>query len=230
MHMADALLSPSVGLTMWGVSAGAIAYCSAKGRSEANEKVMPLMGVLGAFVFAAQMFTFTIPGTGSSSHLCGGLLLAILLRPNQAFLTLASVLVVQALFFGDGGLLALGCNIFNMAFVIMFVVYPMIFCPILGKSPGRGRMVSAIMLSTVAGLQLGAFCVALETCLSGITEIPLSAFMLLMQPIHLAMGIVEGAITIAVVTYLGLVRPDIFNFDVMRRGDGNKGLVWNNVK
>ena len=110
MHMADALLSPAVGGTMWAASALSIAYSSKKLRSEADDRKVPLMGVLGAFVFAAQMINFTIPATGSSGHLGGGLLLAILLGPHAAFLTIASVLVVQALFFADGGLLALGCK------------------------------------------------------------------------------------------------------------------------
>ncbi len=76
--------------------------------------MIPLMGVLGAFIFAAQMINFTIPGTGSSGHLGGGMILAILLGPHAAFLVMASVLTVQALFFADGGLLALGCNIWNL--------------------------------------------------------------------------------------------------------------------
>jgi len=215
MHMADALLSPAVGVTMWGVSAGTIAYCSAKVKSEEDNARTPLMGVLGAFVFAAQMFTFAVPGTGSSGHLCGGLLLAILLGPYAAFLTLASVLVVQALFFGDGGLLALGCNIFNMAFITMFAAYPL-FRTMLGKKPDKWRLAAAIMLPAIIGLQLGALCVAVETYLSGIIEMPLSAFLLLLQPIHLATGIVEGFITIAVVTFLARVRPDVVDIGAIK--------------
>lgn len=215
MHMADALLSPAVGGSMWLLTGAAIARCSARVQGEYDERRTPLMGVLGAFVFAAQLFTFTIPGTGSSGHLCGGLLLAILLGPHAAFLTMASVLVVQALFFGDGGLLALGCNIFNMAFVTMFVVYPLVFRFIPGATRSRNRMRTAVMLAAVLSLQAGAFCVALETCLSGLTEIPLSAFMLLMQPVHVAMGIVEGFMTLAVVQFVGRARPDIFAGSLM---------------
>ena len=125
MHMADALLSPAVGGTMWAASSGTIAYCSAKMRKELDDRNVPLMGVIGAFLFAAQMINFSIPGTGSSGHLGGGLLLTILLGPHAAFLTIASVLVVQALFFADGGLLALGCNIFNLGFFPAFVAYPL---------------------------------------------------------------------------------------------------------
>jgi len=215
MHMADALLSPTVGVTMWAVSGGMIARCSSKLKSRTDDKKVPFMGILGAFVFAAQMFTFTIPGTGSSGHLCGGLLMALLLGPYAAFLALASVLVVQALFFADGGLLALGCNIFNMAFVTMFVVYPFVFLKILGRALERERMVAAIMISSVVGLQMGALCVALETYLSGISELPLSAFMLLLQPVHLVMGVAEGVITSAVVMFVAKTRPDVLEGNII---------------
>ncbi|MFA5516889.1 MAG: energy-coupling factor ABC transporter permease, partial [Desulfuromonadales bacterium] len=119
MHMADALLSPAVGAVMWTAAAGVIGWSARqmKRRQQLDERLIPLMGVLGAFVFAAQMINFTIPGTGSSGHLGGGLLLAICLGPHAAFLAVASVLTVQALFFADGGLLALGCNIFNLGFL-----------------------------------------------------------------------------------------------------------------
>lgn len=115
MHMSDALLSPAIGGTFW-VASGALIAWSAKKIAHEPDVKTPLMGVLGAFVFAAQMINFTIPGTGSSGHLGGGLLLTVLLGPYRALLALASVLVVQSLFFADGGLLALGCNIFNLAF------------------------------------------------------------------------------------------------------------------
>jgi cobalt/nickel transport system permease protein len=105
MHMADALISPAVGGTLWAATAGLIGYSSRKVQQDIDDRRIPLMGVLGAFIFAAQMINFTIPGTGSSGHLGGGMILAILLGPAAAFLTLASVLTVQALFFADGGLL-----------------------------------------------------------------------------------------------------------------------------
>src|SRR5512139_4115733 len=140
MHMADALLSPAVGGAMWAVSAGTIAHCSAKVRNEVDDRKVPLMGVLGAFLFAAQMINFSIPGTGSSGHLGGGLLLAVLLGPHAAFLTIASVLVVQAVFFADGGLLALGCNVFNLGFFPAFVAYPFLNPKVTGKRPGPARV------------------------------------------------------------------------------------------
>ncbi len=209
MHMADALLSPEVGGTMWAISGGAIAYCSRKIRNEADERKIPLMGVLGAFVFAAQMVNFTIPGTGSSGHLGGALLLAILLGPYAAFLTIASVLFIQALFFADGGLLALGCNIFNMGFFPAFIAYPLIYKKLVNGKSGRLRTTLVTILAAVLGMQLGSLGVVLETRFSGISELPFLKFVLLMQPIHLAIGIVEGFVTAAVIAFIARTRSDI---------------------
>ena len=162
MHMADALLSPAVGGTMWAVTAGLTTYSARKLRESPDESRVPLMGVLGAFIFASQMINFSIPATGSSGHLGGGMILAVLLGPYAAFLVLASVLVVQALFFADGGLLALGCNIFNMAFFPCFLAYPFIYRRIAGQKPSQPRIFFAAILAAVVGLQLGAFAVVLE--------------------------------------------------------------------
>ena len=209
MHMADALLSPAVGGIMWAASAGTIAYCSRRVAEEHDDRRVALMGVLGAFIFAVQMINFTIPGTGSSGHLGGGMILAILLGTHAAFLVMASVLTVQALFFADGGLLALGCNIFNLAFFPCFVAYPFIYRRIAGEAPTEQRILAAASLSAVIGLQLGALAVVVETVASGITELPFRTFLLLMQPIHLAIGIVEGLVTGAVVIFVWKARPEI---------------------
>jgi cobalt/nickel transport system permease protein len=99
MHMADALISPAVGGTLWIVSGGLIAFCARKVKQSLRDNLVPMMGVLGAFIFAAQMINFSIPGTGSSGHLGGGLILTVLLGPYAAFLVISSVLTVQAFFF-----------------------------------------------------------------------------------------------------------------------------------
>ena len=123
MHMADALLSPAVGGLMYAASAVSVAYAArAVKKSELEGQKLPLMAVAGAFVFAAQMINFTIPGTGSSGHIGGGILLAGMLGGYPALLALAAVLVIQCLFFADGGLLALGANIFNMGVIPCLVV------------------------------------------------------------------------------------------------------------
>jgi len=207
--MADALISPAVGGTMWAVSAAGIAYCSKKVKEELDERKVPLMGVLGAFVFAAQMINFTIPATGSSGHLGGGMLLAILLGPHAAFLVISSVLVVQALFFADGGLLALGCNIFNLGFFPAFIAYPLIYRKIVRGNVSQGRLALGATLAAIVGLQLGAFGVVLETLASGITELPFSTFVAFMQPIHLAIGIVEGIVTTVVVSFVWKANPQM---------------------
>ena len=211
MHMADALLSPAVGGTLWAATAGTIAYSSRKVKAELDDRKVPLMAVLGAFIFAAQMINFTIPGTGSSGHLGGGLILAALLGPYAAFITIASVLTVQALFFADGGLLALGCNIFNLGIFPCFLAYPLIFKPLTGDSPTPGRILAGSLIGAVVGLQLGALGVVLETTFSGISSLPIGAFLLLMQPIHLAIGLVEGVVTAAVVTFVWKARPELLS-------------------
>jgi cobalt/nickel transport system permease protein len=220
MHMADALLSPSVGGAMWTVSAGTIAFCSGKVRSERDDRKIPLMGVLGAFIFAAQMINFTIPGTGSSGHLGGGLILTVLLGPCAAFLTIASVLVVQALFFADGGLLALGCNIFNLGFFPAFLAYPLIYKKLLGNRPTSASITCAALVTAITGLQLGSFAVVLETAASGVASLPLSAFITVMQPIHLAIGIVEGLVTASVVIFVSKTRPEIIHSGTAPRTRG----------
>lgn len=207
MHMADALISPAVGGTMWTVTAGLIAYCARKVRLTLRDNLVPMMGVLGAFIFAAQMINFSIPGTGSSGHLGGGLILTILLGPYAAFLVIASVLTVQAFFFADGGLLALGCNIFNLGVFPAFIAYPFIYKPIVGNAQGGPRLWVGAMLAGVAGLQMGAFGVVMETTMSGISDLPFKTFVLLMQPIHLAIGVVEGLVTAAVVSFVLRAQP-----------------------
>jgi len=209
MHMSDALITPAVGGVMWGATAVTAAYCAKKVREELDESKIPLMGVTGAFIFAAQMLNFTIPGTGSSGHLGGGLILAILLGPYAAFLVMASVLGVQALFFADGGLLALGANIFNLGFFPAFIAFPLIYKKIVGENPGTGRIVTGGMFAAVVALQLGALGVVVETALSGVSELPFVTFLAMMLPIHLAIGIVEGLVTAAVVVFVYKAQPEI---------------------
>ena len=209
MHMADALISPAVGGAMWAAAAGLTAYSARQLKKEMDERKIPLMGVLGALVFAAQMINFTIPGTGSSGHFGGGLLLAVLLGPHAAFLTMASILTIQALFFADGGLLALGCNIFNMGFFPCFVAFPFIYKKIAANSLGHKRIIAAAMVASIIGFQLGAAGVVMETVFSGISELPFRTFVLLMLPLHLAIGLVEGFITASLVGFVRKTRPEV---------------------
>lgn len=217
MHMADALLSPVVGGAMYLASASAMTHSVIKlKKEELSEKKLPLMAVTGAFVFAAQMINFTIPGTGSSGHIGGGVLLAGILGGGPALLTIAVVLAIQCLLFADGGLLALGANIFNMGVIPCLLVYPLLFKPLLKKVTGV-RLGIASVLSAVIGLQLGAFGVVLETLASGVTELPFKSFVLLMQPIHLAIGLVEGIITAGVLSFVYNTRPEVITSSIERK-------------
>ena len=207
--MSDAMLSPAVGAALWAGTLGTIAYCSKKLKDNLDEKMIPLMGVIGAFIFAAQMVNFTIPGTGSSGHLGGGMILAIILGPYAAFIVMASVLTIQAFLFADGGLLALGCNIWNLGVYPCFIAYPLIYKPLTRGDTRPVRIVAAALISAVIGLQLGAFSVVMETILSGRSELSFSAFSLMMLPIHLAIGLVEGVITAGVINYVRAARPEI---------------------
>jgi cobalt/nickel transport system permease protein len=215
MHMADALISLEVGGLFWLVSGGALTHSARVARRQSDAWRVPLTGVLGAFIFALQMINFAIPGTGSSGHLGGALLLAILLGPHAAFLTISSVLVVQALFFADGGLLALGCNIFNIGIIPIFLAYPLIYRPL----ARRGGQRAAILLAACGGLLLGALAVALETRLSAISALPFRAFLLALLPVHLVIGLAEGLATVGVLGFLRKARPEIFAAAAEDRSD-----------
>ena len=224
MHMADALLSPAVAATMFVASGVAAGYSIHQLKKDDNPQKLPAMAVTAALVFAGQMINYTIPGTGSSGHMCGGMLLTALLGPHAGFLSMIVILAIQCLFFADGGLMALGANIWNMAFYGCFVGYYLIWRPLVGagkgdKSAQRARIVAASVLGCVATLQLGAFSVVLETSLSGITELPFGAFVALMQPIHLAIGLVEGLVTAAVLLFVYESRPELLR-DVDARAAG----------
>lgn len=209
MHMADALVSPPVAGVAAVAAVTLLAVAARKVKHTDNDAIVPLMGVMGAFVFAAQMINFTIPGTGSSGHIVGGILLGAILGPWGAFLTLASVIVVQCLVFADGGLMALGCNLINMAACSTLIAYPLIYRPIAGRSRSTWRVCTAAVAACLVGLELGALAVTIETELSGVTALPFDKFLGLMASIHALIGIGEGLATAAVLYFLRLYTPDI---------------------
>lgn len=209
MHMADALVTPIVAGSMYAASGAAMAYSIKKVNLDIDTKKIPLMGVMGAVVFAAQMINFTIPGTGSSGHLCGGMMLSAVLGPYAAFLTMIGILLIQCLMFADGGILALGCNIWNMSFYGCFIGGLIIWRYIMKNGMSKKKIMAASVLGCVLTLQLGAFSVSLETLASNITELPFITFLATMQPIHLAIGLVEGLITGAVLIFIYEARPEI---------------------
>ena len=189
MHIASTLISAAVGGAFGTGSGGAVVASGAKFHKEKNPKPL-LMGAAGAAVFAAQMMNFTIAGTGSSGHIGGGFLLAAVLGPVPAYLVMSTILTVQCLLFGDGGLLALGCNLFNMGIVPCFLIYPL-----LKKLLGTKLRIPAAALGGALSMLLGALCVVGETALSGANGMDMTAFAVNMLGIHAAIGVGEGLIT-----------------------------------
>ncbi len=195
MHLGNSIVCPVTGMTMLAIAGLNVymAYKTAK-KDFKKENIMFAI-VMTIFVFAMQMINFSIPQTGSSGHIIGAVLLAALLGPSCAYLAICTILLVQAVFFADGGLLALGCNIFNMGFLACSVVYPLIYKPL----AERKRFISASVLASVAALQLGSLAVVAEGIISGsITGNPAN-FLGLMQFIHLPIGIIEGLFTAGIV-------------------------------
>ncbi len=216
MHMSDALISPAVA-AVTGVGAMVLVAIAIKqtvqpanpGRTPYSRTLFPLMGVLGAFIFAAQMINFTIPGTGSSGHVVGGILLAAILGPWASFLTLTAVLIIQCLIFADGGLLALGCNIINMAAMSCLVAYPMFFRNIMTPNATTLRLSIASIISSIMALFFGAVAVTVESSLSGVTALPMRKFLVYMVAIHLAVGICEGIATAVILSIVRRYRRDL---------------------
>ena len=212
MHASDALMSPPVALGAGLISITLIAVASRRVKTQQRSDIIPLMGVMGAFVFAAQMINFSIPGTGSSGHLIGGILLSAILGPWAAFIALSSIIIVQALFFADGGIMALGCNILNMAATSCLIAYPFIFKPLVGNKVKPWRIALASILASVVALEIGALGVTVETELSGVTALPFATFIKFMLPIHLVIGCVEGLVTASLLIFLASYRPGLLGF------------------
>jgi cobalt/nickel transport system permease protein len=206
MHIPDGFLSTGVSVAAWAGSAGGLGYALKQVNKTLGERQVPLMGVTAAFIFAAQMLNFTVIG-GTSGHLLGGALAAILLGPWAGMLVLTSVLVIQALLFQDGGLLALGANILNMAVIGVLVgwaAYRLLY-RLLGSRPW-----AVFVSGFVAGwlsVVLASLAAAVELAMSGTLawQIVIPA----MGGIHALIGIGEGLITVGVLAFLRVARPDL---------------------
>ncbi len=216
MHMANELLSVPVALATGLLAGLAVVWAGGRCRKSIDAERLPLMGVMGAFVFAAQMINLPLPGLpGVSGHLGGAVLLAILLSPTAAVVTMTAILVVQSLVFQDGGLLALGCNIINMGLVPAFVgwgVYRLVLGPVQRARPWRQYV--AAWAACVVGVTAGATLVPLQAAMSGVLRIPTVHFLAAMTGVHLIVGCIEGAITFAVVAYLRAARSQTLGLDV----------------
>jgi len=209
MHMANELLSVPVATGTLAVAIGSLALvCKKLSRAIITEKIA-LMGIMGAFVFAAQMVNFQLPAMpGTSAHMVGTVLLAIMLGPHAATVVMSSVVIVQCLIFQDGGLLALGCNIINMALVPAYLGC-FLYRILNGRAFAGRRFSAASIIACVISLETAALLVTIEAVLSGVLLVPSRTFIITMLSVHLLIGLTEGLITVVVLGYIRQVRPDL---------------------
>jgi len=209
MHMANELLSIPVATGTLAIAAGSLGFICRKVRRVIAAEKLALMGILGAFVFAAQMVNFQLPAMpGTSGHMVGAVLLAIILGPHLAAIVISSVVIVQCLIFQDGGLLALGCNIINIGLVPSYLGYFLYRTITNGKFSSLKVYIGA-MLASVIAMEAGAILVAIQAAMSGVLAVPLSTFLITMIGVHFLVGFVEGLVTVTVLAYLQQLRPDI---------------------
>ncbi len=206
MHIPDGFLDTKTWVMMWGISGTTIGYAIKKVEREIDEKKIPLMGVTASFIFAAQMLNFPVMG-GTSGHFVGGVLAAILLGPWAGFLVMTTVLVVQCLVFQDGGLTALGANIFNMGIIGSFLGYYIYrwLSTVMSRRTGV-LFVPAFFASWIATVLASSFC-AIELSISG--TVPLALSLPAMVGIHALIGTGEGIITVLVLGFIKKVRIDL---------------------
>jgi len=209
MHMANELLSVPVAAGTLAIAAAGLGIICRKLRRIITSDKLTLMGILGAFVFAAQMVNFQLPAMpGTSGHMVGAVLLAIILGPHAAAIVIASVVIIQCLIFQDGGLLALGCNLINMALVPSYLG-SLLYKTIAPGRSGSLRVYIGAMLACTISVEAGACLVPIQTALSGVLMVPFSTFLITMLGVHLLVGLIEGLVTVAVLGYIQQVRPDI---------------------
>jgi cobalt/nickel transport system permease protein len=204
MHIPDGFLSARIWVPTWLFSLGCFSYWIKRVSSVLKERMVPLMGVMAAFVFAAQMLNFPVAG-GTSGHLIGGVLSAVLLGPFAGSIVISIVLVVQCLFFQDGGLTVLGANLFNMAFIGAFCGY--YIYRFVTDSVFRGKITPGVVCASWLSVVLAsAFCAA-ELAFSGTS--PFKVVFPAMIGIHALIGVGEAVITALVVGFVVKIRPDL---------------------
>jgi cobalt/nickel transport system permease protein len=207
MHAPDGFVSVPLLALLWVVDVAVLAYAVRRINASMDERAVPLMGVMAAFIFAAQMFNFQVAG-GTSGHLLGGVLAGVLLGPWAGSIVMTAVLAVQALVFQDGGILALGANVFNMAVVGTVLGYA-IYRALAAVSGGEQRArVPAAALAAWLSVMLGAGAMSLELGFSGTTDLMVA--LTAMLSVHALIGIGEALITSAALAFIQLTRADLF--------------------
>ncbi|MFN3743003.1 MAG: energy-coupling factor ABC transporter permease [Anaerolineales bacterium] len=205
MHIPDGFLTLPVLIVLWLISLSVLGYALRRVGRELGERQVPLMGVLAATIFAAQMLNFSVTG-GTSGHLMGAALATILLGPWPAVVVMATVVTIQALIFQDGGLLALGANLFNMAILAVWVAY-FAYTSLKRLLAGQKSLFVSGFVTAWLSIFIAALATGLELALSGTS--PANIAIPAMGFIHALIGIGEGLITTGALAFLRLVRPDL---------------------
>jgi cobalt/nickel transport system permease protein len=201
MHIPDGFVDPGVAAATAVVAVGAVGIALRRTDRQLDERAVPLLGVTGAFVFAAQMFNFPVAG-GTSGHFLGAALAAVLLGPWLACLVMAVVLSTQALVFADGGLTALGANVFNMG--VLGALFAGVAVAVLQRVVG---LRAAVAVSAWCAVMLGALATSLELAASG--TVPLGTVLPAMLGVHALIGVGEAVITVAAVSAVLASRRDL---------------------
>jgi cobalt/nickel transport system permease protein len=207
LHVPDGFLSGPVLTITWLISMALIAIALNRVQAEYQDRAVPLMGVCAAFIFAAQMINFPIPG-GTSGHLLGGTLAGALLGPWAGSLVMAVVFIVQGVVFQDGGITAMGANIFNMGLIGTFAGYYIlrIVRNAIGRDKLSGMVAGSAIASWLSVVIAAAFC-AVELAIS--ETVPLNVALGAMVGWHILIGIGEALITVATVSFVWRTRPDL---------------------
>lgn len=206
MHISDGMLSGSVSILGYIISIISSFFIFKK--EDENKKNLHLVGIIGAFIFAIQMINFKVPYVGASGHIVGSMLSCSILGPIYGIMTIMGVLLVQSLFFSDGGILALGFNVFNMGFLGVMSSY--IFWKILIKKGfSRKKITIVSILGSIISLEIMAFFASLEISISNISAIPITTIFFMMMSVHLFIGLVEGLVTAFSLNFLYTTKPYI---------------------
>ncbi len=203
MHIPDGFLNVVVSVIFWLITIILLGLAVRQTRNQLGERQIPLMGVMAAFIFAGQMINFPVAG-GTSGHLLGSALAAIMLGPWAAMIVMAAVIGLQGLLFQDGGLLVMGANIFNMGLFAVLIGFGL-YRSVAGQSQSVRLAVAGV--SAWLSVLGGAFATALQLWLSGTS--PLAVVMPAMLGIHAIIGLGEAMITVAALAFIGRVRPDL---------------------
>ena len=223
MHIPDGFLSLPVSLVTWILAIALIALCLNRVEREYQERAVPLMGVCAAFIFAAQMINFPIPG-GTSGHLLGGTLAGVLLGPWAGSLVMAVVFIVQAVVFQDGGITVLGANITNMGLIGTFCGYYLyrIIRHTLGRDSWRGIGIGTAVAAWTSVVIAAILC-AIQLALSG--TIPLGIALGAMAGWHVIIAIGEALITLVTVSFVWRNRPDLLYHPPRKRSASISGSL-----